>query len=36
MGLGIMRYRAGMIGGTITIRPGNSNGTIVTCQSFQV
>jgi PAS domain S-box-containing protein len=36
MGLGIMRYRAAMIGGTITIRAGDSEGTIVTCQSLEL
>jgi PAS domain S-box-containing protein len=36
MGLGIMRYRAGIIGGTITIRAGDSGGTIVACQSLEL
>jgi signal transduction histidine kinase len=30
-GLRIMRYRAGVIGGTLDIRPGAGGGTLVTC-----
>ncbi len=32
MGLHIMNYRAGMIGGTLEIRPDTPHGTIVTCK----
>jgi signal transduction histidine kinase len=31
MGLHIMRYRATGIGATLTLRPGNASGTVVTC-----
>ena len=31
MGLGIMSYRARMIGGTLDIQPGKPRGTVVTC-----
>jgi signal transduction histidine kinase len=31
MGLHIMNYRAGMIGGTLDVRPGRIRGTAVTC-----
>jgi len=31
MGLHIMRYRASVIGGTLSIRPGTRGGTLVTC-----
>jgi signal transduction histidine kinase len=31
MGLRIMRYRAGVIGGALTIGPGDQGGTVVTC-----
>jgi nitrate/nitrite-specific signal transduction histidine kinase len=31
MGLHIMRYRSGMIGGVLKIRPGSTRGTIVAC-----
>ncbi len=31
MGLHIMRYRSGMIGGALEIRPGSAHGTIVAC-----
>jgi PAS domain S-box-containing protein len=31
MGLHIMKYRAAMIGGTLTIKPGDSGGTIISC-----
>jgi len=31
MGMQIMRYRAAMIGATLSIQPGPSGGTIVTC-----
>ena len=31
MGLHIMNYRAGMIGGTLEVQPGTNRGTIVTC-----
>ena len=31
MGLRIMRYRAGMIGGLLSIQPNRSGGTLVTC-----
>jgi two-component system CheB/CheR fusion protein len=32
MGLHIMNYRAGMIGGTLEVRPDTPQGTIVTCK----
>ena len=32
MGMQIMRYRAAVIGGSISIRPNGSAGTIITCQ----
>jgi signal transduction histidine kinase len=31
MGLHIMKYRSGMIGGSLEIRPDTPRGTIVTC-----
>ncbi len=31
MGLHIMRYRAGMIGGVLEVKPDDSHGTLVTC-----
>jgi signal transduction histidine kinase len=31
VGLGIMRYRATSIGGTLTVAPGTPSGTVVTC-----
>src|SRR5215470_15644393 len=31
MGLRIMRYRAGMLGGTLSVEPNSSGGTSVTC-----
>ena len=31
MGLQIMKYRSGMIGGALDIRRGTARGTIVTC-----
>ena len=31
MGLHIMNYRAGMIGGTLEVRPDISQGTVVSC-----
>jgi signal transduction histidine kinase len=31
VGLGIMKFRAQSIGGTLTIEPGAKRGTIVTC-----
>jgi nitrate/nitrite-specific signal transduction histidine kinase len=31
MGLHIMNYRAGMIGGVLEVRPGSTRGTVVTC-----
>ena len=34
-GLRIMRYRAGVIGGTLDIRPGPGGGTLVTCILFR-
>jgi signal transduction histidine kinase len=33
MGLRIMEYRAGMIGGTLSLRPNPGGGTIVTCSA---
>jgi signal transduction histidine kinase len=35
MGLRIMRYRAGQIGAHFTVRPGPTNGTVVTCTLFR-
>ena len=32
VGLHIMSYRAGMIGGTLEVRPEQPRGTIVTCR----
>jgi nitrate/nitrite-specific signal transduction histidine kinase len=31
MGLHIMKYRSGMIGGALEIRRGDPRGTVVTC-----
>jgi len=31
MGMHIMNYRAGMIGGALEVRPDRSSGTVVTC-----
>jgi len=31
VGLGIMKFRAQSIGGTLTIEPGANRGTMVTC-----
>jgi signal transduction histidine kinase len=36
MGLQIMRYRAAMIGGSMSIRPNEAGGTVVRCQSSAV
>jgi signal transduction histidine kinase len=33
MGLQIMRYRAAMVGGTISIASNEGGGTVITCQS---
>jgi PAS domain S-box-containing protein len=32
MGMQIMRYRAAVIGGSVTVRPNGSKGTVITCQ----
>jgi PAS domain S-box-containing protein len=32
MGMQIMRYRAAVIGGSLSVRPGVSGGTVITCQ----
>jgi len=32
MGMQIMRYRAAMVDGSISIRPGASRGTVIVCQ----